>query len=306
MRRPDFFFVGHPRSGSGRLDGYLQNHPDIFMAPKELHFFGSDLAYNVPARSLDNYLGQFQGAGSCRRAGEASTWYLASTEAAAEMQAFAPEARILILLRNPVDWLHSLHSHMVFAAYEDIPDFQDALNAEPDRISGRRPPPDWCIPRGGTLYRSLVDYTAQVSRFFDAFGRDQVKVIIFDEFRDAPEETLDSVLQFLDVAVDFAGRDQVLEGTTRSTNSNRVPRSQRLQTWLKKPPRRALLQDLVPPPFPGADLLVRGLRRANIHYTPRTPMDADLRARLTEEFTPEIASLEQLLGCDLRRWKSPT
>ena len=302
MRRPDFFFVGHPRSGSGRLDGYLQGHPDIFMAPKELHFFGADLEYNVPLRSLDNYLSQFEPASEHARAGEASTWYLASTQAAQEIHDFSPDARILILLRNPVDWLHSLHSHMVFAAYEDIPDFRQALDAEAERLQGRSLPPSWCIPRGGTHYRSLVDYAAQVQRYLDVFPADQVKVIIFDEFRDAPEETLDDVLRFLQVQTDFPGREAVLQGSARSTNANRVPRSRRLQAWLKKPPRRALLQDLVPPPFPGADLVVRGLRRANIHYQPRTPMPEDLRAALTAEFVPKVEAVERLLGCDLRRW----
>lgn len=303
MRRPDFFFVGHPRSGSGRLDGYLQGHPDIFMAPKELHFFGSDLEYNDPPRSLDNYLACFDGAGSQPRAGEASTWYLASTRAAQEIHDFAPDARILILLRNPVSWLHSLHSHMVFAAYEDITDFRAALDAGEDRQAGRRLPPPWSIPRGGTLYRSLVDYAAQVQRFLDVFPAEQVHVIIFDEFRDAPEETLDGVLRFLDVRVDFPGRDTVLQGTKRSTNSNRVPRSRRLQAWLKRPPVRSLLQGLVEPPFPGAELAVRGLRRANIRYTPRQPMPDDLRAQLTEAFRPEVEALEALLGRDLSRWK---
>jgi len=306
MRRPDFFFVGHPRSGSGRLDGYLQGHPDIFMAPKELHFFGSDLEYNEPPRTLDNYLGQFSGAAGQRRVGEASTWYLASVRAAAEMHDFAPEARILVLLRNPVDWLHSLHSHMVFAAYEDITDFSAAIAAEPDRLAGRRLPPSWSIPRGGTLYKSLVDYAAQVQRFYDAFGREQVKVIVFDDFRDQPEQTLDDVLRFLDVQVDFPGRDTVLQSSQRSTNSNRMPRSRRLQAWLKKPPRRALLQDLVDDPFPGAKLLVRGLRRANINYTPRASMPPELRAELVDAFIPRVEALEALLGRSLPRWKTPT
>ena len=60
MRRPDFFFVGHPRSGSGLLDSFLKGHPDIFMARKELHYFGSDLRYHQPPRSLENYLAHFR------------------------------------------------------------------------------------------------------------------------------------------------------------------------------------------------------------------------------------------------------
>ena len=60
LRRPDFLYVGHPRSGSGRLEGYLTGHPDVFMARKELHYFGSDLEYNDPPRSLSNYQAHFR------------------------------------------------------------------------------------------------------------------------------------------------------------------------------------------------------------------------------------------------------
>ena len=137
MKAPNFFFVGHPRSGTGTLDGYLSAHPDIFMAAKELHFFGSDLGFNVPTRSMDNYLSYFKHADAYQRVGESSTWYLASQQAAAEIHAFAPDAKIIISLRNPVDWIYSLHSHQVYAAYEDIPDFSAALHAS---HAGRRAP----------------------------------------------------------------------------------------------------------------------------------------------------------------------
>jgi hypothetical protein len=296
--RPDFFFVGHPRSGSGRLDGYLQGHPGVFMARKELHFFGSDLRFNVPERSLDSYLAHFDGAADATRIGESSTWYLASERAASEIHDFAPAAKILLMLRNPVDWLHSLHSHMVFAAYEDIPDFAEALAAEPDRISGVRPAPEWCIPVGGVHYRSLVRYAEQVQRYLKVFGEQQVHVVIFDDFRDAPEQTFDAVLRFLELPTDFPGRTEVLEGSQRTTNSNRMPRSRRLQRWLKRPPQRSILQGIVPGP-PGVELLLRGLHRANINYVPREKMAPELRARLTADFDGEVRALESLLGRSL-------
>ena len=139
MRRPDFFFVGHPRSGSGLLDSFLKGHPDLFMSRKELHYFGSDLRYHDPPRSLENYLAHFKGAKGEARVGEASTWYLASEKAAQEIRQFADDdVRILMLLRDPVTWLASLHSHLVFTGDEDIEDFEAALDAEPDRRQGRR------------------------------------------------------------------------------------------------------------------------------------------------------------------------
>jgi hypothetical protein len=266
------------------------------MARKELHFFGSDLRFNVPERSLDNYLAHFAGADGATRIGESSTWYLASELAAGEIHDFAPTAKILLMLRNPVDWLHSLHSHMVFAAYEDIPDFAEALAAEPGRISGARPAPSWSIPVGGVHYRSLVRYAEQVQRYWKVFGKDRVHVVIFDEFRDAPEQTFDAVLEFLELPRDFSGRAEVLQGSQRTTNSNRMPRSRRLQQWLKRPPQRSILQGIIPGPLPGVEVALRGIHRANINYLPREKMSAELRAQLTADFADEVSALEGLLG----------
>ena len=269
------------------------------MARKELHFFGSDLRFNVPERTLDNYLAHFDGAGSAVRVGESSTWYLSSTRAAQEIHDFAPQSRILLMLRNPVDWLHSLHSHMVFASYEDIPDFEAALAAEPDRISGAQSAPSWSIPVGGVHYRNLVRYTEQVQRYRAIFGPDQVHVVIFDEFRDAPEQTFDAVLEFLELPREFAGREAVLQGSQRTTNSNRMPRSRRLQRWLKQPPRRSILQGIVPGPLPGVEVVLRGLHRANINYVAREKMSPTLRAQLIRDVADEVAALEGLLGRSL-------
>ena len=59
--RPNYFLVGHPRSGSGQLFTWLDRHPQVFSTKKELHYFGSDLRYFDPPRSLDNYLSYFKG-----------------------------------------------------------------------------------------------------------------------------------------------------------------------------------------------------------------------------------------------------
>lgn len=302
LRRPDFLYVGHPRSGSGRLEGYLTGHPDVFMARKELHYFGSDLEYNDPPRSLSNYQAHFRGGGSYRRVGEASTWLLVSRTAAAEIKAYAPDACVLIMLRNPVDWLYSLHSHMLYAAYEDIPDFGEALAALHERRRGRRMP-RWPSPPIGVLYADLVRYHDQVERYLDVFGEDRTMVLLFDDFRDAPDRTFDQVLDFLELPRSFPGRDVVIQGTRKSTNANSQPRSRRVQDWIKHPKRRAIYRSLVPLPFPNAHRALRALYLLNTRRVPRSPMDPTLRARLAEQFTPEVERLEGLLGRDLSSWR---
>lgn len=302
MRRPDFFFVGHPRSGSGLLDSFLKGHPDVFMAKKELHYFGSDLDFHVPRRTIESYLAHFKGADGAMRVGEASTWYLASEVAAREIHDFAPDAHILMMLRNPVDWLHSLHSHLVFTTDEDITDFGRALAAEPDRIAGRRIPPG-SHPRCALYYRGLVRYADQVRRFFEAFGRDRVLVLILDDFKADPAAVYDRVLQFLGLCTEFPGKDALLRGDKRSRNSNRVARSVRLARFINAHPQRRIVEGAVPSPVPGWGITLRALRRLNTRYAPRPPMDPELKEALAREFLPEVERLEDLLERPLDAWK---
>ena len=303
MRRPDFFFVGHPRSGSGLLDSFLKGHPDLFMSRKELHYFGSDLRYHDPPRSLENYLAHFKGAKGEARVGEASTWYLASEKAAQEIRQFADDdVRILMLLRDPVTWLASLHSHLVFTGDEDIEDFEAALDAEPDRRQGRRLPA-YSIPACATWYRHHTDYATQVQRYFSAFGQERVKVVILDDMRDDPEGVLDDVLRFLGVAVDFPGKADVLDAGQRARNSNRTVRSHRVRHFVNTPRNRRVLEGVDPAPIPGMGMLIRGLRRGNIVYTDRRRTDPQLTARLRQDLLPRIESLEALLDRPLAAWK---
>lgn len=304
MPRPSFFFVGHPRSGSGLLDGYLAGHPDIFMARKELHYFGADLRYHDPPRSLENYLAHFSKAPrSAKVIGESSTWMLISARAAAEVHAFTRgDAKILMTLREPASWLQSLHSHLVFTGDEDIADFGAALAAEPDRQAGRRLPP-WSIPANATHYRAHTAYAAQVRRYLELFGPERVKVLILDDLQRDPEGTYDEVLRWLGLRTDFPGRAQLLAGTARTRNSNRTVRSAWLRGQVNQPARRRVLEGVDPAPIPGVGLLIRAARRLNIRYADRPPADPALVAALRTELQPEVEALEALLGRPLPRWR---
>ena len=95
LKKPDFFIVGAPKSGTTALNNYLSQHPNVFMAQKELHRFGSDLKMKI-IPSEEEYLQSFQGSREGQLIGEASVWYLFSKSAAAEIKSFSPAA-------DPVD-----------------------------------------------------------------------------------------------------------------------------------------------------------------------------------------------------------
>ena len=141
MRRPDFFIVGAPKCGTTAMNDYLKDHPELFIpARKKLHFFGSDLELRRSRRiTTQEYLSYFALARAEKRLGEASVWYLYSQRAAAEIKAFSPAARIIIMLRNPVDMMYSMHSQRLYSGKQDIRDFAEALEVEEERRQGLRP-----------------------------------------------------------------------------------------------------------------------------------------------------------------------
>jgi len=128
IRKPDFFIVGAPKCGTTAMAYYLEQHPDIFMpAAKDSHFWGSDISLlhriNQPPDLFrvdeKTYLSWFWGREE-KRVGEASILYLYSKKAAIEINRFNPSADIIVMLRNPVDMIRSLHNHCVFHRWIDF------------------------------------------------------------------------------------------------------------------------------------------------------------------------------------------
>lgn len=304
MGRPNFFLVGHPRSGSGQLFTWLDRHPQVFSTKKELHYFGSDLRFFDPPRTLENYLGYFRGSEHFARAGDASTWTLFSAHAAREIQAFAPDAQIMMLLRNPVDQLHSLHAHFLFRGDEDIPDFRAALDAEADRAAGRRSEPACRVPRDCLRYSRMARYAPQVQRFLDAFGPDRVLVLLSEDFRADPRATYGRVCDHLGLDTHFDGYEALFETSPRKANSNRVARSRRVRSLLAAPRHYRVLEG-VDRSVPGHQLALRALRRWNKVFVPRAELDPALRVELQDRFRPWIDETAALIGRDLTHWHTP-
>ena len=301
MTHPNFFLIGHPRSGTGTLDGYLLSHPNVFMGAKELHYFGSDLHFNNPPRSLKNYLEYFKKA-TQKKIGESSTWYLTSTKAAAEIKAFAPKAKIILSLRNPVDWLYSLHSHMVFAGYEDTLNFEEALSKNEQRIKGSQIPKN-AYPPIGVCYSSLVQYKKQIERYFKSFGKENVQIILFDQLKKHPEKVFDQILSFLELPQQYKGKVETLESSKKQRNANHIHRNKALHLWIKSGSRRSILQGVTKTPVPGPRFVLRLLHKLNTKTIQRKKLDPFLYKKLTEQFKDEVEQLEELIQADLCLWK---
>ncbi len=294
-RHPDFFIVGAFKSGTTALYDYLGQHPQVFMPfHKEPLYFGDDLTRRYGRMTREQYLSLFADARDGQRVGEASAWYLYSRCAAGEIRDFAPQAQIIVMLRNPVDVMHAQHSQLLFNAAEDIPDFAEALAAEPERRRGERLPPG-PIRLETLYYRESVRFAEQLERYFEAFGRDRVHVILYDDFRDQTLRTYAGTLAFLGVDTGFEPQIEVV-------NANRRVRSSVLQRLIFQPPGPMLSTVRVLRRFPLVHRTRAALLRLNSRAQRRSEMDPQLRKRLTEELAPEVRQLGSLIGRDLSAW----
>jgi Sulfotransferase family len=203
-RLPDFFVVGHPKSGTSALYRMLRLHPAIYMPDvKEPSFFVPELitgrgdAAKHP-QTLEAYSALFAGAGPEQVAGEATPSYLWSQTAAGRIAQVCPDARIIAILREPASFLRSLHLQFLRSHVESEKDLGRALELEPARRRGES------LPRNSTrpqllLYSDHVRYVEQLRRFYDAFSPERVLVLIYDDYRAENLATVAKILRFLDL-----------------------------------------------------------------------------------------------------------
>lgn len=304
MPNPNFFIVGAPKCGTTSLYEYLRPHPELFMPPmKEPHFFGSDL--QVATEMLERpyirdkaaYLALFDEAAGCKRLGEASTWYLFSKLAAREIKAFNPHAKIIIMLRNPIEMIYSLHGQFLWTCNETLESFEQAWEAQADRRRGGRIPPESHFPQG-LQYAQVASYTEQVKRYLEVFGRSQVMIILFDDFVSDTPEVYGQVLRFLEI-------DPWFRPLFRAANVAKRPTNIGVKRFLKRRPKlqRGVIAMLPPRLRPHLSRMMNRLTSSRIE---RPPMSEPMRARLREQFAAQIEDLGELLSRDLLHWCAST
>jgi len=294
MKRPNFFIVGAPKCGTTAMNDYLAKHPDVFMATKELHYFGSDL--NIKSRmTLAEYLDHFDGVHKESVIGDASVWYLFSRTAAAEIKEFAPDAKILIMLRNPVQLIPSLHSQHLSDINEDVTDLEKALSLEEDRRSGKSLPDSL----GFSALPSYIDtvmFADQVKRYFDIFGTANVQVLLYDDFARDPASAFATVLGFLGIENKIQIRFDVINPGKRIKNFRLHKLILRPSASLQKFARTII-------PFkPVRHRLMAYLLRKNIEMKRVGEMSTGTRVKLKEFLAEDIRKLSKLLGRDLSAW----
>jgi hypothetical protein len=283
-RWPNLFIVGAAKAGTSSLYHYLAQHPDVYMAPmKEPHFFSqirpdpSLEAFFPHIADEADYLALFAAAGAEKVRGEASTSYLWDPDVADAIWQRRPDAKIVAVLRNPIDRAYSHYWNDVREGIEHR-SFADAVSEE---VAG--PPGRWGV---SSLYVDGGFYAERVKRYLDRFHQN-VLVLFFEHFVADIPGTLRAVLAFLDVDTDWAGRVE-----PEARNPFALPRNAFGRRMLGSGTVRSVARILLPRSLRafGRDKLVT---RAE-----KPPMENDVRRRLLEIYQSDVQRLTDLVGRD--------
>lgn len=306
-RWPDFFLVGHHKSGTTAMYEMLRRHPRVFMPDlKEPRYMADDLRWRGPPGlpgsrnpvTAESYLALFAAAGADQLLGEASATYLFSSTAAERIAEVQPGAKIIAILREPVQFLRSLHTQYLGIQFEQEPDLARAIAMQPARREGKRLPPRAFIPEL-LQYTDQVRYTEQLERFEQRFGRENMLVLIYDDFRRDNRAELLRVLGFLGLEGDPALTPVEANVTTHTV---RYPRldvaldSAVLGRGAAWGFTRAAAKTLTSQRLRMA--MLRTVRRRFMLREP-TQLRAELTQELRERFRPEVVAVSEHLGRDL-------
>lgn len=307
MTWPDFLLIGTPKGGTTALHAALVGHPQLYLSPvKEPKYFlcgdqrpdrrgqrGPGDAHSAQEwvwRRAD-YLSLFDGAPDGALRGESTPFYLYDLAAQRRIAESVPDARLIAVIRDPVDRAYSNWTHLWSDGLEPVPDFTEALALEPSRIQAGYAP-FW-------HYSALGRYGEQLQHLFTLFDRSQVLVLRYRQLAEQPAGTLALVSDFLGVEV----RDTL---TSRPQNVHPFVQPGLRSAVLGRTIRAGAAAGSVLPPrwWRAAEAPLRAALHAGGGRRP--PLTLEQRRYALSLVADDIGLLSDVLGEPFTDWLSDT
>jgi hypothetical protein len=296
VERPNFFMIGAPKCGTTAMTQYLSEHPDVlFSSPKEAKYFHTDFD---PAHRLaftdEEYWRMFGGLSTMRAApavGEGTVWYLYSESAVPNILEYNPDARFLVMVRNPVELVQALHSQLVYGGDDDVQSFEQAWRLQSERERGHRIPA-LCRDRKSLQYGPIAKQGEQVSRLFSRVDRAAVRIGVFDDLARDPATEYRATLRFLGLPDDGRSHFPVVNPNRRI----RLRSLARALAWGSRLKRRLGVR--------ASLRLWAAFSPLVSTQSPRPPVSDALREELIDYFARDVALLSTLISRDLTHWTS--
>ena len=297
---PNFLIIGAAKSGTTALYAYLKQHPQVFMsARKEAHFFSfegksartsgpGDVVGNAIA-SLNEYKALFSDVTTEVAIGEASPTYIYLPHARERILHHVPNAKLIAILRQPAERAFSAYMHVRRDRREPVEDFRVALSLEEQRVAENWGP-IWHYKNGGYYYEQLQPY-------FQQFPREQIKVIIYEEFKKNPSKILAEVFGFLNVEPGFVP-DISFKPNVSGLQKSRAFQSVIDTVFMRRNPLRYLSRIMFSEKY--RLIITSKVRQLNLE---KLRLSDDIWQDLTSCYSHDIGKLELLLERDLSIWR---
>jgi hypothetical protein len=294
---PNFFIVGANKAGTTSLHNYLASHPEIFMSRiKEPMYFTLKDATEEKKRkyaeqnqmnnaiyTVEDYQDLFKESIGYKAIGESSTAYLGNPKAPKEIKKEIPSAKIIILLREPIDRAISNYKMYVDWGLE-----HDSFESVISKILAKKE----LEKPGRKMYLGIGLYAEAVKRYINLFSAERVRVYLFDDFKKYPEAILRDLCHFLAVDEKFKFETKQIFNQSKGYKPIWVPEIPKfLRPFLKLLPN-------------GAKSTVKSTLtiKPKISYL-RSP---ELIAKLKAFYKDDILELEKIIQKDLTAWKTRT
>lgn len=297
--RPNFLIVGAAKSGTTALDGYLKQHPDVFLPEtKESRYFSKLVNKNKNpftnkkhvelVESREAYFDMFKNIEK-KALGDVSPDYLYYHQESIKniKHELGKSVKIIIILRNPVQRTFSNYLHILREGHSEL-SFNEMLSKEDEWVSNN----SWY---GFYLTKPSFYYSA-VKAYVENF--DNVKIIIFEDFIKAPEKNMSGICKFLEIdsSVNFV--------KPAFTNKTGVAKSRLIEAFFKKNfPFKSLAKKILVKILgrPFLDRKIAQLQETNLV---KPEMDIQIQKKLLKMYLNDIELLENYLSVDLSVWKS--
>lgn len=284
MAKPNFFIVGTPKSGTTSLFNYLEEHPEIFVPTiKEPHFFSHPEVASTYYKTtligeMDKYNALYEDGKGYKVIGDFSSSYLFNERSAAKIKSFNPEAKIIVILRNPTKRAVS-HYMMDYS--------QGYINATlMEVITNKKKHPDFY-----KQYMEIGFYESQLTQYYKEFPKKQVLVLLSDQLFSETEKTVTEIFDFLGVNASFKpDYDKIY-------NQFKEPRFKAIRKL-----KNSRMVKWVFDRLPGR--LKNIATKVAFDENKEKPNFDKEEAFLNNLYLNDIIKTEQLLGKDLSFWKN--
>lgn len=298
MILPNFLVIGAAKAGTTSLYYYLRQHPEVFMSNlKEPHFFsfeGEELNFRRAGNLLDpinetaitdlsDYYSLFKDVSTEKAVGEASPSYLHTPKAADRIKFYIPHAKLIAILRHPVDRAYSAFLGQYLNGVEKgtpyLSDFSEALNSEEQFIRENWTPI--------FFYKKLGFYYEQLKYYYDVFPKSQIHICLNEDLQKYPLKTLQQIYHHIEVDPSF------VPDTSMKAGVSGVPKNQALYRFLKQDSVKKLLKPILP----------KGIgQRFEKQMLNKPRMSEGVRRELLDLYHDDILKLQDLIDRDLSFW----